>query len=413
MPVPADLLVDRISTLATVDREGRFVVLSDAAIAVRAGTIAGVGAREELLPAIELVDGAEIVDASGMSAIPGLVDCHTHTVHGGRRIDEFDRRAQGQGYQEIAAAGGGIRSTIAATRAAGDDELVSTAAARLGRMRALGTTTAEIKSGYGGDVRTERRMLLAAKRAGELAGVRITATVLALHATPPDADSPDAYVELAIEQILPACASLAQDADCFLEGGAFDVDQCRRYLRSASDLGLRLRLHGDQFSERGAIPLAVELGAVSVDHLEATGEEGVRQLAASEVIGVLLPLAALYLDDPMPPGRALLDAGASIALATDFNPGSAPCESLLTAMNLACTQIHLSCAEALTAATVGGARVLDLEVDVGRLAAGFPADIVLLGDPDWRVACAHLGEVPERVLAALAPAPSPVPVVIP
>ncbi len=404
MPVIADLLIDRIATLATVDRQGDFVVIRDAAIVARGGTIAGVGPREQLLPAIELADGAETIDAKGLSAIPGLVDCHTHAVHGGRRIDEFDRRAQGQSYQEIAAAGGGIRSTVAATRAADDPELVATAAARLRRMRALGTTTAEIKSGYGLDVETERRMLVAARRAGELAGVRTTQTVLALHAIPPEAESTDAYVELAIEQILPACASQAQDADCFLEEGAFDVDQCRRYLEAAASLGLRLRLHGDQFSERGAIPLAVELGAVSVDHLEATGPGGVRQLAASSVIGVLLPLAALYLDDPMPPGRALLDAGASIALATDFNPGSAPCESLLTAMNLACTRMHLSCAEALTAATVGGARVLDLENEAGRLAAGFPADVVLLGDPDWRVACAHLGEVPERVLGSLAPA---------
>ena len=403
MPVIADLLIDRIATLATVDRQGDFVVIRDAAVVARGGTIAGVGPREQLLPAIELADGAETIDAKGLSAIPGLVDCHTHAVHGGRRIDEFDRRAQGQSYQEIAAAGGGIRSTVAATRAADDPELVATAAARLRRMRALGTTTAEIKSGYGLDVETERRMLVAARRAGELAGVRTTQTVLALHAIPPEAESAEAYVELAIEQILPACAFQAQDADCFLEGGAFDVDQCRRYLEAAASLGLRLRLHGDQFSERGAIPLAVELGAVSVDHLEATGAGGVRQLAASSVIGVLLPLAALYLDDPMPPGRALLDAGASIALATDFNPGSAPCESLLTAMNLACTRMHLSCAEALTAATVGGARVLDLENEAGRLAAGFPADVVLLGDPDWRVACAHLGEVPERVLGALAP----------
>ncbi len=403
MPVTADLVVDRISTLATVDRRGSFVVLHDAAIAARGGTIAGVGPREELLRAVELADGAETIDATGMSAIPGLVDCHTHTVHGGRRIDEFDRRAQGQGYREIAAAGGGIRSTVAATRAASDAELTATAADRLRRMRALGTTTAEVKSGYGLDLETERRMLLAARRAGELAGVRTTRTVLALHATPPEAESPDAYVELAVEQILPGCAFEAQDADCFLEDGAFDAAQCRRYLEAASSLGLRLRLHGDQFSEQGAIPLAVELGAVSVDHLEATGDEGVRRLAASTVIGVLLPLAALYLDDPMPPGRALLDAGAAIALATDFNPGSAPAESLLAAMNLACTQIHLSCAEALTAATVGGARVLGLEDAVGRLAAGFPADVVLLGDPDWRVCCAHLGEVPERVLASLAP----------
>ena len=228
--------------------------------------------------------------------------------------------------------------------------------------------------------------------------MRVSTTLLALHATPPEAASPDAHVARAIEEILPACAPLASAADCFLERGVFSAAQCRPYLERARALGLDLRLHGDQFAEVGAIPLAVELGARSVDHLEVTGPDGVRALAASDVIGVLLPVAALVLSLPMPPARALLDAGARVALASDFNPGSAPCDSLLVSLHLACTQLRMSCAEALAAATVAGAAVLGLEDGTGTLAPGAPADLVLLDDPDWRVACYHLGGEPLRVL---------------
>jgi imidazolonepropionase len=396
---PADLLVDRIASLATVDADGAFRVVHDAALAAAAGRIVAVGPREDVLRDVQVADGAETVDARGLSAIPGLVDSHTHAVFAASRIDEFDRRAQGQGYEEIAAAGGGIRSSVRAVREASLAELAETTARRLRRMRALGTTTAEVKSGYGLDAASEAAMLTAAREAGLRAGVRVTGTCLALHATPPEAASDDAFVETAIREILPACAPLATAADCFLERGAFSAEQCRPYLQAARDLGLAMRMHGDQFSECGAIPLAVELGATSVDHLEATGPEGVALLARSGVAGVCLPLCALYLDLVMPPARALLDAGGRLVLATDFNPGSAPSESMLAVLNLACTQLALSCAEALTAATAAAADVLGLGADVGRLAPGYAADLVLLDDPDWRVCAYHLGEVPARVLA--------------
>jgi imidazolonepropionase len=399
----ADLLVDRIASLATVGADGGFQVLTDAALAAASGRIVAVGRREEVLRAVALADGAETLDASGLSAVPGLVDCHTHAVFAASRIDEFDRRAQGQGYEQIAAAGGGIRSSVTAVRAASAAELADVTTRRLARMRALGTTTAEVKSGYGLDARSEAAMLAAAREAGARAGVRVTGTCLALHATPPEAASTDAYVETAIREILPACAPLATAADCFLERGAFSAEQCRPYLEAARELGLALRMHGDQFSECGAIPLAVELGATSVDHLEATGADGVALLAGSAVAGVCLPLCALYLDLPRPPARALLDAGGRLVLASDFNPGSAPSESMLAVLNLACTQLALSCAEALTAATAAAAAVLGLGGEVGRLAPGYAADVVLLDDPDWRVCAYHLGEVPARVLAGGAP----------
>ncbi len=395
---PADLLIDNLATLASIDADGDFGVQHGAAIAIRNGHIEAVGARAEVLHAVELADDAEIIDATGMSAVPGLVDCHTHVVYGGNRIHEFDLRAQGADYEQIAAEGGGIKASVAMTRAATDADLVAGATKRLARMRALGTTTAEVKSGYGLTAADEARMLRAAKAAGEAAEVRTTTTCLALHATPPEATSSDAYVDYAIEEILPACAAIADAADVFLERGVFDVEQSRRFLLAARAHGLRLRLHADQFSELGAIPLAVELDAASVDHLEATTDDGVKLLAASNVIGVGLPVAALTLRRPMPPLRQLLDAGGRVALATDANPGSAPCLSLPTTMHLACTQMGLSCAEALAAATAGGAAVLGLDDEVGRLAVGYQADVVLVDDPDWRQLIAQLGAEPARVI---------------
>ena len=216
-------------------------------------------------------------------------------------------------------------------------------------------------------------------------------TWLGAHAVPPEWDDADAYLDFALAEVLPAAAELAEAADVFLEQGAFDAAQARRYLEACRDAGLALRLHADQFTEAGGIPLAVELGARSVDHLEATGDEGVRALAASDVTAVLLPVAALVLGRPMPPGRALVDAGAAVALATDFNPGSAFCESLPLVCSLACTQLGLSPAEALAAVTVNAAHVLGRAESVGRLAPGFAADLVLLDAPDWRYLAYHVG----------------------
>ena len=218
----ADLVIDNLASIATPAVEHR-----TAAIAVGGGRILAAGPREEVLRAARPGAGATVIDGRGMSAIPGLVDCHTHTVWAGSRVDEFDRRAQGQPYEQIAAAGGGIKATVAAVRAASEDELVAAATRRLARMRALGTTTAEVKSGYGLDAVSEATMLRAAHAAGAAAGVRITGTCLALHALPPEAASAEAFVRTAIDEILPACADLATAADCFLERGAFSADECR------------------------------------------------------------------------------------------------------------------------------------------------------------------------------------------
>jgi imidazolonepropionase len=334
----------------------------------------------------------EEIDGRGLSAIPGLVDCHTHPAFAGDRAEEFALRAAGATYEELLAAGGGILSTTRATRAASPDELEAIVARHRDSMLAHGTTTFEGKSGYGLDRDTELAQLSAVRAAGGVA------TWLGAHAVPPEHPDADSYVDWAIEEVLPKAARIAVAVDVFVERGIFDVEQARRYLLACRTAGLALRLHGDQLSEIGAVPLAIELGARSVDHLEATSRGGVAALAASDVVAALLPVAALYLARPMPPARALVDAGAAIALATDFNPGSAFCESLPVVCTLACTQLGLTPAEALSACTVNAAHVLGL-ADRGRLAAGLRADVVLVDAPDWRHLAYHLaGDVVHTVV---------------
>jgi len=328
---------------------GRVDLVENAYVLCEDGRVSAVGRMREL-PAL---DGDVVeIDGRGACAIPGLVDCHTHPAFGGDRVEDFALRARGASYEELHAAGGGIVSTVRATRALSEGELVDAVREHRTAMLDAGTTTFEGKSGYGLDRETE----LASLRA--IATQRGIPTWLGAHAVPPEFDDADSYLDFALAEVLPAAAKLAQAADIFLERGAFDASHARRYLEACRDAGLTLRLHGDQFTESGAIPLAIELGARSVDHLEATGAEGVRALAASAVVGVLLPISATYLDRPMPPARALVDAGAAIALATDFNPGSAFSPSLPLACWLACTRLRLAPEEALAACTVNAAYVL-------------------------------------------------------
>ncbi|HEY4412092.1 MAG TPA: imidazolonepropionase [Gaiellaceae bacterium] len=366
----------RGAALGTVD------MIEDAYVLCDGDTIESLGRMRDL-PAL---DGDVVeVDASGCCAIPGLVDCHTHAAFAGDRVEEFSLRAAGATYEELHARGGGILSTVRATRAAGETGLRAAVERHRDWMRAQGTTTFESKSGYGLDRDTELASLRAIRDAGGIP------TWLGAHAVPPEFDHADAYLDFALAEVLPEAATIAEAADVFLERGAFDAAQARRYLEACRAAGLMLRIHGDQFTEQGAIPLAIELGARSVDHLEATGPDGIRAIAASNVTAVVLPASALFLARPMPPARALADAGAAVALATDFNPGSAFCESLPLCSSLAATQLGLSPAEALSACTVNAAHVLGQADRIGRLAPGYRADIVLLDAPDWRYLAYHLG----------------------
>ncbi len=402
-PISADLVICRLSQLATpggvTGEPLRGAALGDVEvhegdmwIAAYAGEIVAVGHGYEVRDQIDLDDGAIIIDAPGLVAVPGLIDCHTHSTFAGDRVAEFEQRCRGVSYEEIQASGGGILSTVRATREAQHDELVTSTRRVLAGMLEHGATTVEIKSGYGLDTATESMMLRAAQEAGYDSAAHVMSTCLAAHAVPEGTDA-DAYIQLCIDEILPEVTewALAESADVFCERGAFDADQARRYLEAAREHGLALRLHGDQFAEIGAIDLAIELAVRSVDHLEATGPEGVAKLAASDVVGVALPASALTLGRPMPPARALIDAGGLLALATDFNPGSSPCDSLPTVMHLACTQMGLSPAEALVACTVNAAHVVGEGERLGRLRVGAPADIVVLEAPDWRHVAYHLG----------------------
>ena len=356
-------------------------MLEDAYVLCVEGRIERVGRMRDLG---RLEQDVEELDGRGLAAVPGLVDCHTHACFAGDRARS----------SRCAPAARATRSCM--RPAAGSCRRSAPRGGRGGRARRRrsgataagccgGTTTFEAKSGYGLDRDTELASLRAIAAEGGIP------TYLGLHAVPPEYDDAEAYVDFVVAEVLPQAAELAEAADVFLERGAFDAVQARRYLEAARDHGLALRLHADQFTEAGGVELAIELGARSVDHLEATGERGVAALAQSEVTAVLLPASALFLGRPMPPGRALVEAGAAVALATDFNPGSAFCESLPVVASLASTQLGLSPAQALSAMTVNAAHVLGQADRKGRLAPGYDADLVLLDAADWRHLAYHLG----------------------
>jgi imidazolonepropionase len=376
------------------DALGSLDVIEDAYVLCEGGRVGEVGEMRRLRA---LAGEIEELDGRGLSAVPGLVDCHTHACFAGDRVEEFALRAAGASYEELHAAGGGILATVRATRAAGEAGLAAALNRHVGWMLRAGTTTFEAKSGYGLDRETELAQLRVIRAVG---GVP---TWLGAHSVPPEFETGGAaaYVDFLLRDVLPEAARVAEAADVFLERGAFGVEEARRYLTACAEHGLALRLHGDQFTESGAIPLAVQFGARSVDHLEATGRAGIAALAASDVVGVLLPGSALFLGRAMPPARALVDAGAAIALATDFNPGSAFCESLPLVCSLACTQLGLSPAEALAACTVNAAHVVSLADRKGRIAPGYDADVVLVAAEDWRHLAYHLaGPVVHTVVQA-------------
>ena len=379
---PSRLLVRDIAQLVTPSGTlsplrgrslGDVEVLEDAYVLCEDGLVSAVGRMRELR---ELGGDIEGLDARGMCAIPGLVDCHTHACFGGDRVEEFSLRAAGASYEELHAAGGGILSTVRATREAGREGLREAVRRHRGWMLAAGTTTFEAKSGYGLDRETEIASLEVIREEGGIP------TFLGAHTVPPEFDDADEYVDFLLAEVLPAAAGVAEAADVFVERGAFDVAQARRYLEACREAGLAPRLHGDQFTELGAVQLAVDVGARSVDHLEATGEVGIGTLAASDVIGVLLPASALFLDRPMPQARSMVEAGVAIALATDFNPGTSPCLSMPEAISVAASLYRLPPLWAIGAATINAAWVLGLEQSVGSLEPGKRADFVVLDAED-------------------------------
>jgi imidazolonepropionase len=360
-------------------------VFRDAAVFVKDGRVAAVGSREQLRASPGTAT-ARIVDRDGRAVVPGLVDSHTHVVFAGSRVDELARRVRGETYEQIAAAGGGIASSARALGQASVAELVTAAEHRLERMLARGTTTVEIKTGYGLVPEQERKHLEAITCLAALAPVEVVATVLA-HVVPlAERADREAFVDSFLEEVLgPAAASgAARFADVFVETGAFTPDEARRILGRARELGFRLKLHVDQLHDGQGATLAAELGAVSADHLEYSTESGRRALAAAGVVATILPGCRLFLGrGPWPDGRALREAGCEVAVATDCNPGSSMVFDLSLCGTLASTQCGLTLEESLWAITRGGALALGLS-DRGTLAEGERADFVVIDHHDWR-----------------------------
>jgi imidazolonepropionase len=374
-----------IGVLATCRDEGGQAdihVIEHAAIVWQDDTILWVG-REEELPSVH--ETAESEDCHGRLVVPGLVDCHTHLAFGGWRAGEFERRLRGESYFDIAQSGGGIASTVRATRAASEEELVSRAKAALAEMRQLGVTTVECKSGYGLDEPTERKLLRVYRRLRLEQPTRLVATFLGAHVVPPEfRDRRHEYVRWLVDEMIPAVARerLAECCDVFVERSAFTLDEARCILEAGRRHGLGAKLHADQLSDGGGAALAAELGALSADHLEHVSPAGIAAMAAAGTVAVSLPFATLYLREPPMPARALIDAGVPVAVATDFNPGSAPSYHLPMAMTLACTMQRMTPAEVLKGATLYAARAIGMDREVGSLEAGKRADFAVIDAPD-------------------------------
>jgi len=359
-------------------------VLSDAAVAIEDDRIAWVGPRRD---ARERYPNSEVMDVPGV-LFPGFVDCHTHAIFGAPRIDDHQRRALGESYQAIAAAGGGILQSVRDVRARSANELEQLARNRLLTLRAHGSTTIEVKSGYGLDLETELKQLRVVQRLARNERLSLVPTFLGAHEVPPEfRPRREAYVRLVIAEVLPVVAreGLAKACDVFCEPGVFSVAEARAVLMAARGHGLAPKLHADELEGCGGAELAAELGALSADHLAGISEAGIRALAATDTVAVLLPATMSFLGKPrQAPARRLIEAGAAIALASDFNPGSSPTVGLPLVMSLAVSQLGLRHSEALTAVTVNAAAALGLAHDRGQIAPGFAADLVACAVADWR-----------------------------
>lgn len=406
MKEKADLIIKNIGQLLTMDPAsggtgdaadpvaGLGLIL-DAAIAVQGEQILFAGKEADLSGPVDLTAETEVIDAAGRAVLPGLIDCHTHLVFAGNRANEFSKRISGVSYEEILAAGGGINSTVEATRKAPMDTLVALGLQRLDGFLSLGVTTVEVKSGYGLQTETELKMLRAVKELDRRHAVDLVPTLMGAHVVPLEYKSKRAaYVDLVVEEMIPEAAGekLAVFCDVFCEQGAFTLQETRKILEAGLEHGLLPKLHSEQLSRSGSIDLAVELGAASVDHLENATEADARKLAGSDTVAVLLPGATYFLGrTDFAPGRMLADAGCAVAVSTDLNPGSCMSENLPLMLNMACLYNRLYPREALLGATRWAAQAVGLQDQAGTLTPGKLADVLVLKTPDYRNFVYHFG----------------------
>jgi imidazolonepropionase len=369
--------------LATMTDGGKsYGAIEEGALAVSEGKIAWLG-KEKNLPVFDK-RRVQVIDGQGQWLTPGLIDCHTHLVYGGNRANEFEMRLQGKSYQEISQAGGGIVSTVKATRAASEAELLSSALPRLMALHQEGVTSLEVKSGYGLNTITEIKMLKVASELAKKLPVTIKRTFLGAHALPIEyADQADAYIDLVCDEMIPkiALAELADAVDVFCEGIGFDLKQTERIFAAAQSNSLSIKVHAEQLSNLGGTELAAKYQALSSDHLEFLSVDGIKAMVKADMTAVLLPGAFYFLrETQLPPIDALRQAGVAIAIATDVNPGSSPICSLQLMLNMACTLFKLTPAEAIAGVTCHGAKALGLSASKGQLKVGFDADLAC-----WRI----------------------------
>jgi imidazolonepropionase len=369
-----DLLLTDIGQLVTNDGEP----MRNAVVAIDGDKISFVGTAKDA----PFLGNGEILQCGGAAVLPGFVDAHTHLIFAGDRSDEFSRRLAGESYSQLAAEGGGILSTVSATRAATEEQLFDLAVDRAWRMIRSGTTTIEVKSGYGLDLETELRLLRVANRLGDTLPITVKITFLGAHSIPPEfANDRTGYIDLVVETMLPEVAPFADYCDVFVEEGAFTVDEARKIFAVATEFGLGARVHAEQLSRFGGARLAAEIGAVSADHLDYATMEDAQALAAAGTSAVLVPGASFTLRSDQAPGQMLIEAGCNIALATDCNPGTSYFEAISPIISLAVVQMGLTVDQAIHAATRGGASSLGLD-DRGFIEAGARADMIVLDAPN-------------------------------
>ncbi|NVJ68262.1 MAG: imidazolonepropionase [Gammaproteobacteria bacterium] len=371
---PFDRLIRNIN-IATMASKDDYGIIENGAVGINDGIIAYVGADTANLT------GDLETDGEGEWLLPGLIDCHTHLVYGGNRANEFEMRLNGASYEEIAKAGGGILSSVNATRETSETDLFIASAHRIQDLMAEGVTTIEIKSGYGLDLETELKMLRVAKRLGDAYPVRVVPTFLGAHALPPEyAENSDGYIDLVCNQMIPAVAKeeLADSVDVFCENIGFSYAQTEKVFQAAKAHGLKVKLHAEQLSDQNGASLVAQYNGLSADHLEYLSQNSIEKMAKAGTVATLLPGAYYFLrETKLPPIQALRDAGVPMAIATDHNPGTSPCLSLLLMLNMACTLFKMTPLEALQGVTINAAKALGLDKEIGTIEVGKQAELVL------------------------------------